>query len=304
MVDVEISIVSLLGGSRLERCLTALPRACDGLSWRVTLVDNSPSGLDVGEAADRLAAFTLLRSRGRRGFGANHNLVLTRVLAGRRARYVLVLNDDTELSPGCVRALVRRADERPRTGAVGPMIPGSGASMFAWPTPASQVVSSLVPRRLMRPSDEDGWLTGACLLLRTAALDEVGVFDPRYFLFFEDADLCRRLTNAGWHTEHCADAVAAHDRAQTTAHTIAEYQVQQQMLRSQYLYCRKHHGALIAHLLNGFGTCALVARTGLFALRALRGRSDLPTVRLVWRCTLYRPSRPTQFELEAREQSA
>lgn len=297
--DVEISIVSLLGGSRLERCLAALPAACGGLDWRVTLVDNSPSGLDVA-----WPALNVIRSVGRRGFAANHNLVLTAVLAERRARYVLVLNDDTELTPGCLATLVRRADEHPRTGAVGPRIPGSGESMFAWPTPASQLVSSLVPRKLMRPSAREGWLTGACILLRADALAEVGLFDPDYFLFFEDTDLCRRLTDAGWQIEHCPEATAAHARAQTTTRTGTEVERQQQMLRSQYLYCQKHHGALTAHLLNGFGTGALVARTALFGLRALRGRSDLPTVRLVWILTRYRPSRPTRFEIEARERSA
>ena len=300
-VDVEISVVSLLGGSHLQRCLAALPEACAGLSWRVTLVDNSPSGLDLDELGEPSSDFAVIRSRGRRGFGANHNLVLAGVVEERRARYALVLNDDTELNPGGVTRLVHCADQHARTGAVGPAIPESGMSMFAWPTPASQVVSSLVPRRLIRPTAQDGWLTGACVLLATEALAEIGLFDTQFFLFFEDADLCRRLVDAGWRTMHCAQATAVHHRAQTTTRTSTEFQVQQQMLRSQYLYARKHHGVLTARLLDLYGTCALWARTALFALRALTGRADLSTVKLVWALSLYRPPRPTQFEIEASE---
>ncbi|MGI8412546.1 MAG: glycosyltransferase [Solirubrobacteraceae bacterium] len=269
-------------------------------------MDNSPSGLDLTHVRHDLSAAAVIRSKGRRGFGANQNLVLVRVVAERRARYVLVLNDDAELGTSSVTTLVRCADQRPRTGAVGPFMPGSGPSMFAWPTRASQALGSVFPRFLLRPTAEEGWLTGACMLVRTDALAEVGLFDPQYFLFFEDTDLCRRLTNAGWHTEHCSAATAVHHRRQTTTRTSTEVEIQKQMFRSQYLYCRKHHGRLAARVLNGLARSALLARTVKFALvEAAAGRSGRITVsRLLTFTLFFRPSRPTRFEIEAREQLA
>lgn len=310
VADVEVSIVSLRGGSQLSRCVATLPRACAGLSWRLTLVDNSPSGLALTPSLHGVPAAATLRSEGRRGFAANQNLVLTQVVREDRARYVLVLNDDTELDTRSVTTLVRYADERPHTGAVGPVLRDSNGarspSIFAWPTLTNQVLSSAFPRRQPRPVAEQGWINGACLLVRTAALAQVGLFDPQYFLFYEETDLCRRMTRAGWRIEQCANATVVHRQHQTTKRTGSAVEIDQQMLRSRYLYFRKHRGRLAARMLNGLVRCGLFARTAKVAVETAAGRkpSGSPTAGVLWALTASQPSRPTRFELEARANSA
>jgi len=305
--DVEVSIVSLRGGPRLENCLSALPGACAGLTWRVTLVDNSPSGLDL--ALHGLPAATVLRSEGRRGFGANQNLVLAGAVAQRRARYVLVLNDDAEPGSSSVTTLVQYADERPRAGAVAPVIAGPDGnlelSVVAWPTLATYALNSMFPGHPLKTATADGFLNGACMLLRTKALAEVGLFDPQYFLFFEETDLCRRLTNAGWHTACCPDAKVVHHKSQTTARTGLGVEMEEQILRSQYLYFRKHHGRLPARVLNGCARSALLVRAAKAVLEVAAGRNPSRSrAAVLWALILFRPGRPTRYEIEARPGSS
>jgi GT2 family glycosyltransferase len=309
VADVEVSIVSLRGGSQLESCLAALSLACAGLAWRLTLVDNSPSGLDPTQCLHGVNG-TVIRSEGRRGFGANQNLVLAGVVREQRARYALVLNDDTEPGPRSITTLVQYADERPHIGAVAPDIADSRGnmelSMVAWPTLADQALNAMFPRRELRTTAEDGWLNGACMLVRTAALADVGLFDPQYFLFFEETDLCRRLTDAGWHTEHCSRARVVHHKSQTTMRTGARLDIEQQILRSQYVYFRKHHGKLTARVLNTLTRSGFMVRAVKAALEATGGREPRgsSTAGVLWALAVFRPDLPTRFEIEARPRSS
>lgn len=305
LADVEVSIVSLEGGSQLTRCLAALPAACAGLAWRLTLVDNSPLGLDLTPCLAGLPA-TVLRSEGRRGFGANHNLVLAGLVCERRARYVLVLNDDTEPGPRSVTALVRHADRHSRTGALAPVIKNSRGTneppIIAWPTLSNQALGSIFPGFAPGPAPaERGRLNGACMLIRIAALAQVGLFDPRYFLFFEEADLCRRLRAAGWQIGHCPGASIVHHEGQTTRRMGSGIELEQQGIRSRYIYFRKHHGRLAARVLNGLVRSGLLARTIKAAVKAVAGREPTgsSTAGVLWALTRYPPTRPSPFELEA-----
>lgn len=305
VADVEVSIVSLLGGSQLATCLAALTHACAGLDWRLTLVDNSPSGLDLTSHLQEIPEAIVLRSEGRRGFGANQNLALAGLVRDGRARYALVLNDDTEPDAGSVTTLVRYADRHPAAGAVAPVIADPTGvlepSVVAWPTLRGQALVSLFPRRTAPATVAHGWLNGACMLVRTAALAEVGLFDPKYFLFFEETDLCRRLTDVGWRTEHCSDARVVHHKSQTTR-TGSRIELERQSLRSQYLYFRKHHGRLTAGVLNALTRCGLLARTAKVTLEVAGRRTDSEssTARGLLALALSRPNRPAGPETESR----
>lgn len=87
---VEVSIVSLGDAARLAACIKSLSGACAGTSWRPTVVDNSPTGQDLTDVLASAPSPTVIRSEGRRGFGANQNLALTELLPHDRVRYVLI----------------------------------------------------------------------------------------------------------------------------------------------------------------------------------------------------------------------
>jgi N-acetylglucosaminyl-diphospho-decaprenol L-rhamnosyltransferase len=307
--DVEVSVVSLGATELLAAGLRTLPRACAGLSWRLTVVDNSPAGRDLSAPLAGLPSAATIRSVGRRGFGANHNLVLSGVLAEKRARYVLVLNDDTELDAGAVAALVRHADRRPDVGALCPLIRDDRGrpepSRLPWPSVTQQALGTMFPGRPTADPARGGWLNGACILLRTAALGRVGLFDPAFFLFFEDTDLCRRLAGAGWELDVCEEAGIVHHRHGTILAPELRRAVEEQMLRSRYLYFRKHHGPAAARAATVLVRGALLARAAKMLAEARAGRrasTGFAQPRTLWALARSRPARPSRLELEARGQ--
>ncbi|MGZ4403626.1 MAG: glycosyltransferase, partial [Gaiellaceae bacterium] len=130
-LDVEISVVNTNNRDLLERCLASLPAACealtagsDDLRWHVTVIDNASTDGSAAMVAERFPDATVRRNEDRRGFGTNHNQVLRAVVDQQLARYALVLNEDTEVSPGSITALVRRCDTNPGVGAAGPTLVG------------------------------------------------------------------------------------------------------------------------------------------------------------------------------------
>ena len=135
---------------------------------------------------------------------------------GQRMDWLIVTNPDIEWSPHAIDQLIATAKSEPDAGAIGPKLLNEDGTTYpsarAQPSLSVGIGHALFTRIWPKnpwskryqhelsdtePS-EVGWLSGACLLLRLEAFEEVGGFDPRYFMFFEDVDLGDRLTKAGW----------------------------------------------------------------------------------------------------------
>lgn len=305
LADVEISIVSLGDTQRLTACVNTLEGACEGLAWRLTIVDNSTAGQDLRAVLAAAPSASAVRSEGRRGFGANHNLVLRDVLTEARARYVLVLNDDTELDRRAVTTLVELIDADSTVGAVSPQIRGADGrpepAQLGWPALGPEVLRTAFPRREPPLARDGGWLNGACILLRTSALRQVGVFDTRFFLFFEDADLCLRLANAGWRMHTCTEASIVHHGHATILAPELRPDIEEQVLRSRYLFFRKHHGPVAARTVTLLVRGALLIRAVKMLAEAVigRGATGFSRPRTLWELTCSRPTQPTRLEREA-----
>lgn len=277
---LHVSVVDHGRTASLLRCLATLPAACADIPWRLTVVENV-AGTDVAPVRAAIPDAEILVNPRPRGFGANHNRVLRPLLEAADVRYALVLNDDTELDPGSVAALVAFADAHPEVGAVAPsVVDGRGIPqpvLEHFPSPWGEFLSSLAryPAPLDPAGGRQGWLNGACLLLRVDALRQVGIFDERFFLFYEDTDLCARLHAAGWRLAVCADARIVHHAHATVGDPAFGSTMELQIVRSQYLYLRKHHGTVIAELLR----IATRAGRGVRALKARRGGGDAALLR-------------------------
>ncbi len=166
----------------------------------------------------------------------------TRQGAGERGRqgdstgpgYVLLLNPDTVVQPGALEALVAFLEAHPRAGAAGPRLLNADGSIqenaFAFPTlwmsfldffPLhGRLTSSPLNGRYRQMYGEEPFPIdhplGACLLLRSAALAEVGLLDEGYFMYVEEVDLCYRLKQAGWEVWHVPAARVVHHSGQST----------------------------------------------------------------------------------------
>jgi len=146
--------------------------------------------------------------------------------------------------------------------------------------------------------DPDGWLQGACLALRVAALRQVGGFDERFFLFYEDIDLSRRLVAAGWALGICPEATVVHHGHATVLKPGLVETTLRQGLRSRHLYFTKHHGARRATLLSAVGRTLLAARAANAAVAAARSHDPAARGRAhrLWDLARSNPRRPLPQE--------
>jgi N-acetylglucosaminyl-diphospho-decaprenol L-rhamnosyltransferase len=201
--------VTANSGAELEQLIACEPlmRSFD----RVIVVDNlSDDGSP--EMARRAGAVVISRSDPA-GYGTCVNM------GAREARgpFFCVLNPDiTWDAPDVVERLCRHF-ERPEVGVVAPalILPDGHLQDSAReiPTPWDLVVRrhSEPERGAIREAGEVPWVVGACFLVRRSAWDQVGGFDPGFFLYFEDVDLCWRLRQAGWRTHLDPSVTVRHD---------------------------------------------------------------------------------------------
>ena len=209
----DIIIVNYRCYEALAACLSALERETEGLS-RVFVVDNT--GLSVpDDLAERFPEVNWLLNRRNLGFARAVN----QGIAQTTAPYICLLNPDTVISGPLFGPLEEWLEDNPDVGIVGPKIQdGDGSvqgSARAFPSLATAffgrttLVSRLWPdnpitrqniltdRSLHGPIDVD-WVSGACMVIRRSAMEEIGPMDQRFFLYWEDCDWCTRFRSAGW----------------------------------------------------------------------------------------------------------
>ena len=301
-LDVEVSLVNTNNSDLLRACLASLPEAAGALSWHATVVDNASHDGSPEVVRIEFPWARLIENPQRAGFSANHNQVIGDVVSHYSARYVLVLNEDTELESGSLEELVSFADREDRLGAAGPrMIEKDGreqVSYFRFPGVLEQFWSTLRPGRSSRPAETAGWLNGSCLLVRTEALRRVGPLDARFFIFFEDTDLGLRLHRAGWRSAVCASSRVVHHGHQTVSQSGVGTHMERQMLRSRYLYFRKHHGRYRSALLAMLVRVALAMRATKASAGAIlhRDPSERRLAELLWDLVRYDPQKVLEHE--------
>ena len=205
MRPVQAVVVAYGSPPALNTCLIAL-----GPSISVVVVDNSSSP-DVEKSA-RANRATYVDPGRNIGFAAGVNVALRR-LAAEPPHDVLLLNPDAVLAEEDLHALTaylhRPGNER--VAAVAPrLIDSSGtAERVVWPFPSPGRAWLDTVGLGGRPSRQT-FTIGAVLLLRREALDEVGYFDERFFLYAEETDWQRRARDRGWVSDVCHEAVATH----------------------------------------------------------------------------------------------
>ena len=254
MPDLSVSIVNTNSRALLLACLESLA----GTGAEIVVLDNASEDGSADAVRERFPDVRVIAQAHRAGFGANHNTVI-RATTG---RYVYVLNEDTTAGDWGFEALTAYLDNHPRVAALGPRIvyPDGRLQDSAWrfPTPLVSTISLATLGRLgVTQSRGDApravdWVTGAAVVLRREALDEVGLFDEDFFLYSEEVDLQARLHCAGWDVHYFPGVSVVHHESQFSA-DIPERRINE-MWRSRHRYWQKHHsgpGARIAALATG-----------------------------------------------------
>jgi GT2 family glycosyltransferase len=231
---VAVVIVNYKSYSDLRQCLPALA----GQACAVVVVDHATTA----DAADALAReypwVHLVPVPVNDGFAAGVN----RGARATRSDYLLLLNPDSLPEPDLCAALAGWLDRHPGVGAVGPRITNTDGTVQAsarrFPdfTTAIAGRSSWLTRVLPRnplsrhnlPGMDAGpgevmdvdWVSGACMMVRRAAFDEIGGMDEGFFLYWEDADFCRRLAAAGWRTQYWPAVSVLHTASGSSRHAV------------------------------------------------------------------------------------
>jgi GT2 family glycosyltransferase len=313
-VEVSIIIVSFNTREVLRECLQSVASEAANLCVEVLVVDNNSSDGSPEMVEADFRWVTLIRSATNLGFGAANNVALAQA----RGRYFVLLNSDAFFSPGALELSIKHMDETPQCGLGGARLVGRdgalqpSARMFHSLSRDLFVLSGLAakfPRselfggldRTWADPDEAAsvdWVPGAFCILRPAAVAKVGVFDPAFFLYYEEVDLCFRMKEAGYEVWYWPDVVVIHlggessRQLKTLAFSSKAAQVVLWRMRSTLLYYRKHHGeqALGAKWLELLLYSITVARNSLSrsAARKERGthhRTLIKLMNLAWKDT-------------------
>jgi N-acetylglucosaminyl-diphospho-decaprenol L-rhamnosyltransferase len=258
-MELSYCIVNTNGRKHLPACLGAIAATHPaGMSHEVLVLDNASDdgsaqlAEEIAAADERLAGVTrVIRLERREGKAAND----TRLLTEARGELCLLLNEDSELLPGAVDALVETLRADPRAGAAGAQLldPEGNPQPCAWrlPTLGTALAGALLlHRRLVTQSGGSetrvvGWVQSAAMLVRRSAAETVGYLDPDFFVYSDETDFCKRLADAGFHTLYVPAARAIHHEQLATDRSAGTRRVVE-FHRNRDLYMRKHHGRVAA----------------------------------------------------------
>ncbi|PTL59089.1 glycosyl transferase family 2 [Paraconexibacter algicola] len=271
-VDLVFCVVNTNGRELLLRGLDAIAReqAAGGFTSRVLVLDNASVDGSADAARAHPAVDEVLALDRRTGKAQNDSTLLRRAHED-GARHGLLLNEDSELRPGAVRALLAALDADPRAGAAGAALlrPDGATQAAAWRFPGlgTAVASALLlHRRLVVQGDGTtpttrrvDWAQSACLLVRTEAAAQVGYLDPDFFVYSDEVDFARRLADAGWHSLFVPGAVCVHHEQLSTG-SVPERRIVE-MARGRDRYLRKHHGTATALVVRALTALPYALRT-------------------------------------------
>lgn len=262
--DASIVIISFNTREILRECLHSVLREIGTLSVEIFIVDNNSTDGSPEMVEQDFPQAILLRAGSNLGFGAANNLALLQS----RGRYFVLLNSDAFFKPGTLAASIHHMDTHPECGLGGARLVGRDgvlqASARTFPTVFGDavVLTGLAARfpkskffgafdRTWADSNQPAqvdWVPGAFSIIRPAALLKTGLFDPAFFLYCEEVDLCLRIKQAGYVIWYWPDISVIHiggessRQLKTLDFSSTAAQVVLWRMRSTLLYYRKHHG--------------------------------------------------------------
>ena len=262
--DLLIAIVNWNTRDLLAQCLQSVV-SCQSsdtdncqLTTETFVVDNASSDGSAAMVRERFPQVQVIENHANVGFARANNQAIEKG----DSRYVLVLNSDTKVLPGAFEALLAFMDAHPRAGASGArLLNGDGSLQEScrpmltperefWRLIGPDALWPIATYRMTQWSQTEPHpvevISGACLLLRRAALAQVGLLDEDYFMYTEEVDLCYRLAQAGWELWWVPQAEIVHYGGASSKQVAEAMYIQ--LYRSKVQFYRKFGGeARAAH---------------------------------------------------------
>ncbi len=276
-MDLTYCVVNTNGREDLLACLEAIASTHPPeLEAELLVLDNA--------SEDDSAAAVREWASGRQGVGGDLRLIElerrtgkaandSQLLSEARGELCLLLNEDSELRPGAVAALVSalRSDLAAVAAGAQLLAPDGTPQPCAWRLPGviTSIAGALFMHRVFvvqsggERTREVGWVQSAAMLVRRDSAEQVGYLDPAFFVYSDETDFCKRLHDAGGRVLYVPAAQAVHHEQLATDREAGQRRLVE-FHRNRDLYMRKHHGAVVAAVARGlsawsYGVRALVA---------------------------------------------
>lgn len=283
---VTAVIVSYQSSRTISRALAAARRCHDAHLLDVCIVDNNSTD-ETQNIIKSEADWVRLHLTGKNnGFGRGCNIGAQAVATP----FTIFINPDAVVEPDAIRTMLQFMADRPLAGIVGPaIIQGEGNTINPElqitgrrPTPWSVLLAALPFLKLRsrewpivpgsRPC-RTGWVCGAVFMIRTELLKQLNGFDPRFFLYWEETDLCKRAEDMGFEIWTVGNALAHHVGGASSVEdgTRVGGCIAKHYFQSRYYYMIKHHGWFAATIAD-IGEFVLLCLR--FPLDLMRGRQD------------------------------
>jgi GT2 family glycosyltransferase len=248
-LDISVVIVNWNTKALLLECLKSVFESIRDISFEVWLVDNASSDGSVQAVRNIYPSMLVIQNDRNLGFAAANNLAFKRM----SGRYAVLLNTDTVLTEDAIRKLHDFMESNSQAGlACGQLLNSDGSkqnSMANFPSLLTLLLNETILRILFPkkfPSKRDEYTSpleidsciGACMMARKKAMEEVGLFDERFFFFLEETDWALRMKRAGWKIYFVPGAHIFHHQGQSVGHGVSSRKI---FYTSRYAYFKKWH---------------------------------------------------------------
>ncbi|MCG8432308.1 MAG: glycosyltransferase [Candidatus Omnitrophica bacterium] len=253
-VDVSVLIVNYNACRLVVECIRSIYRWRLSCSFEVIVVDNNSSDDSVERIRAEFPRVRLEVNRENIGFARANN----QAFSVSRGSYCLLLNPDAQVFRGSVDALFGFMESNPAVGVCGPQLLRSDHSVqrsfSRFPSRRRELMESIFLGRAtlgsksvsflglrnsgITESRSVEWITGACLMLRRKMCDQIGMFDPRFFLYYEEVDLCYRARRHGWDIVVYPEAKVLHHGGRSTRLRLEMSLIE--AYKSRYYFFKKH----------------------------------------------------------------
>jgi len=257
--DLSVVVVNFNTAHLLDRMISALSAAQGKLKIQLIIVDNGSRDSSLSLLQSRYPDVELIANELNVGFGRANNQALCRI----RGKFVLLLNTDAFVSTDTLSKTIDFMTVHPRCGVLGVKLVGEDGTLQPscryFPTPWNEFLVStglqkIFPRsRLVDDMSWDhssvrecDWVPGCYYLMRRELVDQIGLFDSRYFLYFEEVDHCKAVRNAGWSVMFYPFTTIVHIGGESAKSqgsiTRTGRQISELEIESRLLFFRKHYG--------------------------------------------------------------
>lgn len=249
--SLAIIIVTFNSREEIDACLQSLVGHTDPFPTTITVVDNASADGTAAHVRERWPTVQVIDSGGNLGFAKANNIGIR----ASTSEYVLLINPDTVAPPAAIQTLVRGLASHPEAAIAGArLLNDRGFPELSWGEPITpwnevkvMIFSRLYHRkvrryvkkmdRMSRQARPVEWVSGACMAIRRADLEAVGLIDERYFMYNEDVDLCLEMKKRGRLTLYIAAAEVLHYRGRSAPKNP---ELERRRQQSHVAYYEKH----------------------------------------------------------------